>query len=98
MQGFYVSAVNDGAPADEQRTLAAVGPFRSHDEAARHVRPVVELTEELDPVRAPFLTYGVARVVAAALPVAAGNERFGLVVVDGFVVTLETVLAVTVAS
>jgi hypothetical protein len=98
MRGFYVSAVNPDARPEESRPMIACGPFRTREEAARYVAPVEELTAELDPVRAPFLDFGVAAMDCDPLPEAPGNERFGLAVLDGYVLTLDSLLSEMTAT
>lgn len=92
MRGFYVSAVRSDARPEESRPMIACGPFRTREEAARYVAPVEKATEAED-ARAAFLDFGVAAMDCDPLPEAPGNERFGLAVLDGYVFTLEALLA-----
>lgn len=101
MRGFYVSARNPNEPAIPgvgARPMVALGPFQTREEAERYVAPVSALTEELDPVRAPFLEFGTACVDQDILPAGPGNERFGLAMLDGYVLTAERLIGSIVAA
>lgn len=90
MRGFYVAAVRTDEA--DPKPMIASGPFRSREDAARYVEPVRIRAEELDPVGQLFREIGTAAVDADPLPEAPGNELLGLAVLDGFVLTVDSLL------